>query len=252
MGTVPDNSSVLYEFVIGSSLNKLCAIRFSKSGKNEGEAHVENALNGDQFRDFWVSADAATGRVALGTGDNISANVIMNITDAPPGVRGIPAGFAVMTPATFGAWRFPEIEQDADADVSTSSEVSSSSSSSVFSSSSEPPPAEPPPEETRERIAEQPNREEHVALKAHKRKARVVPPVHHPHPAPPAAQQNGLRPPETVAKPSSSSQNEQSSNSRSLSPPPKSAGATHSGAAKATERMRQRLRIGNEGFGPLQ
>jgi len=114
-GLVPENASVLYEFVIGSSLNRQAAIRFGKSGKNEAEAHLENALDAGQFRDFWISTDTSTGRVALGRGRNISADVIVNMTDTPPGVRGAPASFAVMTPATFGAWRFPEVAQDDEA-----------------------------------------------------------------------------------------------------------------------------------------
>jgi len=92
-GLVPENASVLYEFVIGSSLNRQAAIRFGKSGKNEAEAHLENALDAGQFRDFWISTDTSTGRVALGRGRNISEDVIVNMTDTPPGVRGVPASF---------------------------------------------------------------------------------------------------------------------------------------------------------------
>lgn len=132
-GMVRDNASVLYEFVIDESdsrsLSKLCAIRFGKSGKNEAEARVEDALDTGKFRDFWISADAATGRVALGKGLNIGGNVIVNMTDAPPGVRGSPKSFAVMTPASFGAWRFPEAEQDASNSTPASSASESSSTS---------------------------------------------------------------------------------------------------------------------------
>jgi len=113
-GLVPDNTSVLYEFLIGGSLNRLCALRFTRSGRNEIEVPLENVLDAEQFRDFWVSVDTSTGRVALGREHNISAGVILNITDAPPGVRGTPVSFAVMTPASNGAWRFPEDREDDD------------------------------------------------------------------------------------------------------------------------------------------
>jgi hypothetical protein len=120
-GLVPDNTSALYEFLIGGSLNRLCALRFGKGGKNEVEAHLENILDAEKFRDFWMSVDTSTGRVALGRGHNISSNVIFNMTDAPPGVRGTPISFAVMTPASFGAWRFPQVEQDKVAETSQQS-----------------------------------------------------------------------------------------------------------------------------------
>lgn len=153
---MPDNTSVLYEFVIGRSLTRnlrsdariakllrdadtanvlrlptilrLCAITFSRSGKNEVVALVENAPVAGKFLDFWVSADAETGRVALGRGQNISENVIVNMTDVPPGVRGSPVSFAVMTPSSLGAWRFPEADQGAGASTLASSTLASTSS----------------------------------------------------------------------------------------------------------------------------
>merc|ERR1719491_2426295 len=64
-GVVPDNTSVLYEFVIGASESfGSCYIQFGRSGDIEAEGHVENALDAGKFQDFWVSADPATGRVA--------------------------------------------------------------------------------------------------------------------------------------------------------------------------------------------
>lgn len=210
-GVVPDNTSVLYEFVIGSSLNKLCAIRFSKSGKNEAEVDVDDALDGNQFRDFWVSADTKTGRVAIGRGQNISANLILNMTDAPPGVRGTALGFAVMTPATFGSWRFPEAEQDAI--VTSTSEVPV-----IETSSTGGPPV--PVLQPHEKVVMPP----HLS-----QKARVVIP---PASATKKPTHKGLEAPPAGADSTSSGDNRQSSNG--ISPPPSPAGS-------AADKMRKRL-----------
>merc|ERR1719188_2096703 len=100
-----DNGHQFYEIVIGGWGNTYSVIRKSSQGYNEIANGTHGLLSEHVLREFWVSADDDSGRVAAGTGNDINAGLIMEFIDPAP----LHVDFAkVMTGwGSSGTWYFP-------------------------------------------------------------------------------------------------------------------------------------------------
>jgi len=98
-----------YEIVIGGRGDTRSYIRRDRGTR--AQANTPNILSANQKRDFWVSADCETGRVALGRGKAFNQQIIMEWTDNTP---YCPKSMAVHTGnGATGAWSFYDVPDPA-------------------------------------------------------------------------------------------------------------------------------------------
>lgn len=109
VGVIEDPRMSFYEVVIGGWENTRCTMRRNRGG--ESRVDVKGAFCSQlTFRDFWISVDSSTGRVAFGSGRDIDAECLMEFTDKHVLV---PVNFAIMTGyGSSGVWKFPEPAND--------------------------------------------------------------------------------------------------------------------------------------------
>jgi len=61
----PSDDTPLYEIFLGGWGNSKCALRLNKEKPDVAEAAVEGAVNGDEFKKFWVKLSYAGVQVSL-------------------------------------------------------------------------------------------------------------------------------------------------------------------------------------------